>query len=145
MKIENTVKIIKEIHNDSLIMVKAGQFHYCYGKDAVIISYLFNYVLKKIDGNYNCGFPNSALNKIITKLENDKINYMVVDKADNFEIIEQDEYKANNRYSEIYSKANKYINKKNRINEIYNYLMENINDENIREKIIKVEEIIYEI
>ncbi len=145
MKIENTVKIIKEIHSDRLIMVKAGQFYYCYGKDAVIISYLFSYVLKKVDGNYNCGFPNSALNKIFAKLEEHKISYMVVDKADNFEVLEQEDYKSSNKYNEIYSKANKYINKKNRINEIYNYLMENINDESIREKIIKVEEIIYEI
>lgn len=124
MKIENTVKIIKEIHSDRLIIVKAGQFHYCYGKDAVIISYLFSYVLKKVDGNYNCGFPNSAVNKIIAKLEEYKISYMVVDKADNFEVLKLENYKSSNKYSEIYSKANKYINKKNRINEKVNITLD---------------------
>ena len=45
---------------------------------------------------------------------------------------------------QIYNKAHKYINRKNRITEVYNYLIENINNENIKEKLNKVEEILYE-
>ena len=37
MKIENTIKIMKEIHADRIIMVKIGPFYHCYGRDAVII------------------------------------------------------------------------------------------------------------
>ncbi len=145
MKIENTVKIMKEIHSDRIIMVKVGQFHHSYGRDALVLSYLFDYALKKVDGNYNCGFPNSAINKVISKLEENKISYMVVDKADNFEVIEEEDYKSSNKYNEIYNKAHRYINRKNRILEIYNYLIDNINADNIKEKISKVEEILYEI
>ena len=45
MKIENTVKIMKEIHSDRAIIVEVGQFYYCYGKDAIVLSY--KYVSKK--------------------------------------------------------------------------------------------------
>ena len=41
MKIENTVKIMKEIHSDRAIIVKVGQFYYCYGKDAIVLSYKY--------------------------------------------------------------------------------------------------------
>ena len=45
---------------------------------------------------------------------------------------------------QIYNKAHKYINRKNRIVEIYNYLIDNINIDNIKDKINRIEEIIYE-
>ena len=35
MKIENTIKIIKEIHPNDIIFLKVGQFYHCYRKDAV--------------------------------------------------------------------------------------------------------------
>lgn len=35
--------------------------------------------------------------------------------------------------------------KKNKINEVYNYMMENIDSESIKEKLSKIEEILYEI
>lgn len=144
MKIENTIKIMKEVHKDRIIMVKVGPFYHCYGRDAIVMSYLFDYNLKKVETNYNCGFPTSAINKVMSNLEEKKISYMTVDKADNYEVIDEEDCKNDNKYNEIYSKANKYVNKKNRINEIHNYLMENIGDDDIKEKIMKVEEILYE-
>ena len=86
MKIENTIKVIKEVHPDRVVMCKIGPFMHCYGRDAVIMSYLFDYSLKKIDNNYDCGFPNGALNKIMGTLEGKKISYMVVNRADNFAV-----------------------------------------------------------
>ena len=126
MKIENQVKIMKEIHQNDIIFIKIGQFYHCYGRDAVIVSYLFNYNIKKIDNNYNCGFPISALNKVETKIEQMKINYLVVNKSDNFEVYEEQNFKSENKYIDIYNKAHKYVNRKNRITEIYNFLMDNI-------------------
>ncbi|HBC84742.1 MAG TPA: hypothetical protein DCZ30_04885 [Clostridiales bacterium] len=144
MKIENTIKVIKEVHPDRVVMCKIGPFMHCYGRDAVIMSYLFDYSLKKIDNNYNCGFPNGALNKIMGTLEGKKISYMVVNRADNFAVENEEDLKENNQYQEIYSKAHKYVSKKNRINEIYNYLIENIGTNNIKGKISQIEEILYE-
>ena len=145
MKIENTVKIMKEIHSDRAIIVKVGQFYYCYGKDAIVLSYLLGYVVRKTDISYNCGFPISAINKVMTKLEESKISYIIVNKADNYSVQDEQNFKSNNRYNDIYNKAHKYINIKNRINEIYNYLEENINEDNIKNKINRIEEILYEV
>ena len=121
-----------------------GQFYHCYGRDAVIISYLFNYSVKKINNNYDCGFPITAINKIKTRIEDQKISYLVINKADNYEVYEEENFKKENTYIQIYNKAHKYINRKNRIIEIYNYLIENINSDDIKEKINEVEEILYE-
>lgn len=144
MKYKNTIKIIKEIHPNDIIFLKVGQFYHCYGRDAVIISYLFNYSVKKINNNYDCGFPITAINKIKTRIEDQKISYLVINKADNYEVYEEENFKKENTYIQIYNKAHKYINRKNRIIEIYNYLIENINSDDIKEKINEVEEILYE-
>ena len=126
MKYETTIKVIKEIHPNDIIFLNVGQFYHCYGKDAVIISYLFDYSIKKLDNNYDCGFPVTAINKIRTRVEEQKINYLVVNKADNYEVYEEENFKSENSYMQIYNKAHKYINRKNRIVDIYNYLMDNI-------------------
>ena len=144
MKYETTIKVIKEIHPNDIIFLKVGQFYHCYGKDAVIISYLFDYSIKKLDNNYDCGFPVTAINKIRTRVEEQKINYLVVNKADNYEVYEEENFKSENSYMQIYNKAHKYINRKNRIVDIYNYLMDNINSEDIKDKINEVEDILYE-
>lgn len=144
MKYENTIKVIKEIHPNDIIFLKIGQFYHCYGKDAVIISYLFDYSIKKLDNNYDCGFPITAINKVRTRVEEQKINYLVINKADNYEVYEEEDFKNENNYISIYNKAHKYINRKNRIIDIYNYLIDNINIDNIKDKINRIEEIIYE-
>ena len=48
MSILNIVKTVKEIHKEKIIFVKIGKFYQVYGKDAYIISYLFEYKLKKV-------------------------------------------------------------------------------------------------
>lgn len=144
MKYETTIKVIKEIHPNDIIFFKVGQFYHSYGKDVVIVSYLFDYSIKKLDNNYDCGFPITAINKVKTRIEEQKINYLVVNKADNYEVYEEENFKNENSYMQIYNKAHKYINRKNRIVEIYNYLMENINSEDIKDKINEVEDVLYE-
>jgi len=146
MGTENVIKIMKEIHPDRVLLVRIGTFYHQYGKDACIMSYLFGYQMKVIDKNlYTCGFPKSGLNKVLAKLEENSISYMLINKSENYEVQEENEFKNDNKYMECYNKAHKYITKKNKIDAIYNYLLENINDINIKEKINKVEEILYEI
>ena len=68
MKIENTIKLFKEIHPETLILIKVGSFFHAYGKDSYILSYLFNYQIKKIQINYStCGFPISRQSKSYNK------------------------------------------------------------------------------
>ena len=64
------IKTIKEIHKNDLCMFKIGTFYHCYGRDAYILSYIFVYKMKSLEKNYKeCGFPVSAINKIMAKLE----------------------------------------------------------------------------
>ena len=83
------------------------------------------------------------LTKVLTKLEEMNINYIVLDKADNYSEMEKEEFKNKNQYNQIFNKAHKYITKKNRIDAIYNYLIDNISSEDMKEKLTKVEEIVY--
>lgn len=136
------VKTIKEIHPENIVLVKIGSFYYTYGKDSYILSYLFGYQLKKIEDTYNCAFPTRILNKVIATLENKKINYIGVDRRNNYEVDFQNNNKNLNRYDEFFEKAKKKISIQNRINEINKYLNENVNQKDIKEIIYEIEKII---
>lgn len=144
MGIVNMVKTIKEIHPTDIVLVKIGSFYYVYGKDSYIISYLFLYQLKKIENTYACGFPAKSLNKVIATLENKKINYISVDRRNNYEIDFKFDNKNLNKYNETFEIAKKQISIQNRIDDINNYLKENINRNNIKDIIYEIEKIINE-
>lgn len=141
----NMIKTIKEVHNEDVCMFKIGGFYHIYGRDADIISYLFDYRIKETDGkNKSCGFPLNSINKITAKLQELKINYLIIDRRNNFEVDEEMDNKDLNRYMEYYKKANKYVNIKRRIQNINSFLLENIDVLLQTDKLKKVEEIIYE-
>lgn len=145
MKIENTIKVFKEIHPTSIIMIKMGTFYHAYGRDSYILSYLFNYQVKKIQTNYStCGFPASGLSKVLSKLEELEISYIILSKSENYEIVEEEDFKGKNKYNEMYNKSYNYVSRKNRIDSIYQFLLESISEEQIKDKILRIEEIIYE-
>lgn len=145
MGITNIVKTMKEIHPERILLIKVGKFYQAYGKDAYIVSYLFDYQLKKVETNINMvGFPESALNKVEKKLEDIKIDYMLIDRASDYEVLGDEQFKGENQYLVFYNKAHKYISRKNKADAVYEYLLNNISDENFKEKILKIEEILYE-
>ena len=85
MGIINIVKNVKEIHKEFVVLVRVGNFYNCYGRDSYIISYLLGYKINILDNNiYNSSFPKSAYNKVLSILEKNKINYIVLDKRNNF-------------------------------------------------------------
>lgn len=145
MKMDNVIKTMKEINPETLIFIQIGAFYHVYGKDAYILSYLFGYQIKTLENSYNtCGVPKSGLNKVLKILEDNKISYLVVLKSQNYEVETEMKYKDKNKYIEIYEKAYKYVSIKNRINGIYNYLIENINSPDIKKKIQKMEEDLFD-
>lgn len=134
MGIINIVKNVKDVHKDYIVLVKVGNFYNCYGRDAYIISYLLDYKITLVDNNiYNCSFPKSAYNKVISVLENSKVNYIVLDKRNNYDVEERDNYKNLNKYDEIYKLAKNKIAKKMRIEKINKYLLSCDNEETIFE------------
>lgn len=143
MKITNVIKTMKQINPEKILLLKIGNFYYVYGKDAYIVSYIFGYKIKNVDVNIPfTAFPKTAVNKVMAKLENNKTSYIIVDKSLNYEVLEEQNFKKQNKYTDLYKIAHEYILKKNRISNIYKYLMKNINEKNIKEKITKIEEII---
>lgn len=141
MGIVNIVKNIKLIHKDYVVLVRVGKFYNCYGRDSYIISCLLNYRINIVNDNiYNCSFPQSAYNKVLSTLERNKINYIILDKRNNYEVEEKSNNKNLNKYNDIYQKAKKKISSKMRIEKIYKYLL-NCNDETT---IFEVEKLINE-
>lgn len=91
-----------------------------------------------------CGFPLSSVNKIISILEDKKINYLIVDRRNNYEVDERLDNKNLNNYTKYFEKAKKYISYKTRIDNINNFLLENIDKEDFKDIIRKMEDVINE-
>ena len=62
-----------------------------------------------MDGIVSCGFPIESINKIMAKLENKKINYLIVDRRNNYDVDEFYDNKNLNTYNQTYEKAKQYI------------------------------------
>ena len=67
-------KIIKD--KDYIVMYKGkGTFISIYDEDAFIFNLLFGY---KILPGLKCGFPNTALEKVLNYLETNKVSYKIM-------------------------------------------------------------------
>ncbi len=81
MSVVNMAKDIKKVHPEDVVMYKVGNFVQSFGKDAYILSYVFDYKLRSTNDNIStCGYPKNAIQKVIAKLEQRKLNYIVIDK-----------------------------------------------------------------
>ena len=143
MAITTIIKEVKKIHPKEIALVKIGQFYHAYGRDSYIISYLFGYKLQIIEDNIcMCGFPEKNINKICAKLENKKLNYMILDRKYNYEVDKIFDNKGLNKYDETYKRAHEFINLKLRVENISNTLMQNLLKTETKKQISKIEEII---
>lgn len=108
---------IKENNKNSIIFVKDGNFYKTYKDDAIIIWYLFNYIYV----NDSVSFGNKAYNKVFDQLNRFKISYIIVEDNELYNIFNNDNYS-------IYLKLSKdNFNNKNRLNNLYNRIVELIN------------------
>jgi hypothetical protein len=134
MSVINTITTIKEVHREYVLLVKIGNFYYCYGRDAYVVSYLLHYKINVIEKNiYACSFPQTAYNKVISTLEDKKINYITLDKRNNYSVDEKSNNNNLNKYNEIYLKAKEELATKMRIEKIYKYLLDTKDKEIINE------------
>lgn len=136
------VKEIKSIHPEYVVCIKAGGFYRVYGKDAYIIAKLFQYKTKEENDIITCGFPIKVINKIIAQLENKKINFLIIDSRDNYNINEKMNFKNLNTYSKEYELSKTYVNNQIRIDKIYNYLISNIQKTNFKNLLKEIEDLI---
>lgn len=139
MGIINIVKNIKELYPKYVTIVEVGSFYYCYGRDCYIMSYMLGYKINILKDNmYSCSFPKNAINKVMAILEQNKINYLILDRRNNYDVEEKSDNGNLNRYDEKYEIAKKNISIKMRVEKINIYLMNNLNDKELIDMIEKV-------
>lgn len=142
MATENVVKAMKFVHEHCVILVKIGNFYSAYAEDAYIISYLFKYKIREKNNISFCSFPEMSLNKIESSLEKNKIDYIVVSKRNNYEEEQKVIIKQDNNYIKILEKAKKSVQLMLRIQKIYDILIEQRDNQDFIEKLVKIESVL---
>ena len=134
----------KRLHPEYICLFKIGSFYCAYNRDAYIMSYLFKYKIRDKKDEKEVGFPVDSVNKIKARLEQEKVNYILVETRTEYDITEKCDLNNSNKYNDIYAKARNYVNYKLRVDSIYKILLDTINEKDFRKILAKVEEIVYE-
>ena len=141
--ITTIVQKAKEIHPTTIMLVHVGKFFKVYGKDAFIVSYHFNYKLTKDNGGIpTCGFVDKLIPKVASKLEDEKINYFILERKENYEIVENKDFKDLNKYEKNFERAKIYGNNMMLLNEIVKNINSDIYSVIMNQKLNKILRII---
>lgn len=139
------IQTIQEIHKEKVCLFRIGTFYHCYNRDTYILSYLLGYKIKHLElDDVECGFPINSISKVMARLEQNKISYVIIDRRNNYDEEKVQDYKDLNQYNKYYIKSKHYINYKNRIERINKILLNNIENKNLKDKLERIEAIIYE-
>lgn len=66
------------MRENTVVLSKRGLFFYAYDNDAIVLHNVTNYKLvEKDNGKLCCGFPESALAKVVIKLKEKEISYKI--------------------------------------------------------------------
>ena len=109
MSVITMIKEIKNIHPTAIALVKIGNFYRAYGKDAYIMCKLFKYKIAEENKVYVCGFPSKAIKKVQATLENKKINYLIIDRKDNYAVNGSMDFKNLNMYEKQIINSKRYF------------------------------------
>ena len=127
-------------YKDYVILIKCGSFYEAFEKDALIINTLLKYKIKKFSKTFKSGFPTLKLNVILKILEENHLNYVVLDEIEMIKK-EFDDNKYQNFNFDIDRIMLNYI----KIDKIMNYLNDNILNERITDILEKMEELLWRI
>ena len=98
-----------ENRNYIIIIKESGKFYRAHDIDALIINMLIGY---QVTSGPKVGFPDTALSKVINRLEENKISYRVISKG---QIEKEYNYKKFNQYSKFANIAKKTADLNNRL------------------------------
>lgn len=139
------IEKIKEIHPNCVVLIKQGSFYREYGDDAIILSAIQGYMLKPYTTNSStCGFPVDSLPKIARILEDKKINYLAVDSRNEYDKTKEVDFGNLNKYEEIRKRAYEVVKRREDIKKISARLERNIEKENFKSIIRKIEDVLDE-
>lgn len=119
------VKFKKEFPKVIFIVVNGG-FYNVYGKDAIIIGYIQNYKVYNIECDMDgknikipkAGFPAMALESVIEILDKKRISYTIKKTSSTSLLDCQRKMYKNENYDRMYDTSRKYLDSKQKINEI---------------------------
>lgn len=90
---------LKKQDNSSLYLFKSGLFYICLDEDANILSSTLNLKLTNFDGKVmKCGFPTNSLSNYIIKMQDNNINYKLIDNL--YNLVEDTDTYLNNMKNE---------------------------------------------
>lgn len=144
MSVIQMAQRIKQIHPEYVVIYKIGAFCNTFGKDSYIISSNFNYELKSTKDIPTCGFSNKSIKKVMSKLEDKKINYLIIDPRNNYDVDEKSDNKNLNTYVEEFEKAHIIIKQRNQIEKIKQKLEEYIGKKEFKKIIKRVNDVLNE-
>lgn len=120
MSLKDEYQKMKINHQTKVILFQSGSFYVTFFQDAEILNYLLSYQIHE----NKVGFPLKNLEKVVFRLREEKLNYIVVDNQG--EKIIFDEFEEDS-YLKLFQLASKYhlenVAQKNLIDKIQ-YLMQ---------------------
>ena len=135
---------LKQIHPDYVLIYKVGVFYNTYGKDSYIIASNFNYAINMKGNIAICGVSKKAIGKVTAKLEEKKINYLIIDPRNNYDVEAKSDNKNLNTYNKEFEKAYLIEKHKRKIHRIVEKLSEYVGKNEFPEIIQRMEEILNE-
>lgn len=121
-----------------IIFIRIGVFYECIDKDALIINQLFNYKIKRISNTFKVGFPIKNIDDITNKLKDENINYIIVD---NDKLVDKSDSSIN-KYNKFNLDRENILYNFLRIEKIVNYIENNIMNNDISDKLDRIEMVI---
>ena len=134
MKLKEVIGSLSEKYKEYIVIIKSGTFYNVFGTDCYVMRNIFHYKINPFSSTIKVGFPLQTLNKVLTKLEHLKINYIVYEN----EIVMKKKY--NNNFYREYLKQNLTLDE--RIEQIYFQLKEVKFQKNILEVLDQIERLL---
>ena len=132
MKLKEVYSEYKEKYKDYIILIKCGNFYEVLGENAYVVNRIFGYKIKELSNIKKAGFPILALNKVTSRLDKLKINYIIYENGS----ITKRKFNLN-KYKHFFDAPSIA----DRIELIYSKLLERKND-NIELLLEKIEEML---
>lgn len=139
MKITEIYQEYKEKYPEYIILMKIGKFYEVYFEDTKIIHMLTGYRISKTTSDiFRLGFPLNSFMKVTKEFEKRKINYLVLEKVESYQVTLKKRFQKN-QYIQFYSKCEKDYEIHKRIDKVYQILLNHADEVELDEILTRIE------